>query len=129
MKKNVDKYIPLAIAAIPDSEFLKDNKIASKYHGYISSFGTMVLHAGPLAATLLYSEEGKDKKVVTDTIWKLLESEMKYKENQHENMLSCILDLNKANKKNELNKLRKEMLNAAIAIKLVLRTYEKTDND
>lgn len=124
---SVDKYLADAIIFIKNNEsdfFDEKKQIPKVYKGYVASFGTIIKHSGLLPAVVLFanqSETGeKSKKPVLDAIFYLLKAQSGLVKENHKNMVDLATD-------GEIKKspwARKETLNAAIALKLALRTFK-----
>lgn len=102
-KKNIERLIPDAINVA--REILADNgTIQKEYNSYISSFGASISQAG-LSSTIAFfkktdASSNADRKKVITSIEKLLA-------------------------KGEIEKLpKKDILDAAVALKLAIRTFE-----
>ena len=110
--------VPNAIKVIQHSVILKNGAIESKYNGYISSFGASIIQAG-LNSTIAFFEkasgEGKDRKYILDAIWELIQKE------NLDNGYSKISEF--ANNKNA----KEIIMDAAVAMKLAIRIFEKAD--
>lgn len=131
MKSKIDTLIPFAVKAI-QVNLVKENLVVDKeYVGYISSFATGIRQSGLLATVAMFSNstQGKeakevkeglatkhtlDPKNILNAILHILRQESTIEE---KNLFDYLL----ANQDNAL--LRKQIENAAIAIKLSLRTF------
>ena len=123
----VDKYLEIAIDTIKDTDsgFWNNGntKIVKVYKGYIASFGTIIKQSGLLPAVVLFSKESDrgetSKKPIIKAIYKLLKAESGLVDvNKHRNLLEFAKDKKRA------HQARKEMIYAAIALKLALRTFK-----
>lgn len=135
---NVDRYIPLAFEAIQKVKlenkkdgrtflqgFINDNgKIPKVYKGYISSLGANIIQAGVKTAVYFYeAKEGKgegDKMLITSAIRFMLNESEPKPEKYNEYKLSEKL---KALDAHSLQNLSLQIMDAATALKLALRTY------
>lgn len=121
--QSIDKYLASALEIIEkDGDFLdkKTKTIPKVYKGYIASFGTIIKQSGLLPAAVLFSKESdkgaESKKPITRAIFNLLK--------EHTDMVKNQKDLVSFAKDNQKSpKARKEAINAAIALKLALRTF------
>lgn len=103
-----------------DSFFKENGKVAKEYKGYISSFGTAVLQSGLKVAVALFSDSssgGEQSKLpimngVLDLL--MLSDEDKKKYNT---LMEYVID-------HHHNGIRTKVLDATIALKLALRTFE-----
>jgi len=125
---NIDKLIPLAYTAV-QAHLEKKGQVSRQYHGYIASFGASVIQSGMLAALLFnHNEEGReeqDRKAAMNAIYaviKQLPDYHGYQGHEKDNLLNYYRARGKA-----VQRLDKQILDAATAIKLVLRVFTKTD--
>jgi len=113
MHKRVEKYIPKALEAIVEVGINNENMIDSQYNGYIASFGASIRQAGLLATVLFYQDDNgaeKDRHKIIDAIEFII----------GERLLSSEVPSNTTKKK---------VLDAATALKLAIRTYEKVQKE
>jgi len=96
--------LPIALEEAKTFTSGDTNKVESKYFAYIVSFGVSVLQSGAYATQLFY-DASDNKKKVTEAIKKIC------------NTNSDIKDIDK-----------QKLLDASTALKLAIRSYEKTDN-
>ena len=95
-------------------------EIAKEYKGYISSFGAAVIQSGLLPALYFNHQSegsGKDRKKLMNVIFDVIK--MGYNINFSGNLLEYAKQDNV-----NLKQLEKQILNAATAVKLVIRTYK-----
>lgn len=117
IKKKIEKYIPKAIEAIQKKELgiLRNNKVPKEYNGYISSFGASIRQAGLLATVLFFDSKNagsqEDRSKVLRTIEFILGIE-------NGKLKDKIAD--KSIKKQEIQ-------DAAVALKLAIRTFKFED--
>lgn len=120
--------IPIAIYAIETSELIKNGKIPSEFKSYISSFGAASMQSGLLAALAFYhseTEAGKKRKKVMNVIYKVLEkSNDDYKDTAYDNLF-----LYAKHNKEKLAEIKADIMNAAVAVKLAMRTFEFDKNN
>ncbi len=131
-KKVIDSYIEDAYEIIKNDIAYEDKDnggkltVDSEFKGYISSFGAAVAMGGLKSAIAYFSDQGgstRDKSKLLKAIYKLLYPESTPDE--------CLLTLVCANEANE-NKLKNDILDAAIALKLAMKMFiikKKEDND
>ncbi|MCB0385065.1 MAG: hypothetical protein KDD43_06710 [Bdellovibrionales bacterium] len=122
--RSIDKYLRTAIEHIEnkgDSGFWKGDKIPKVYKGYIASFGTIIKQSGAFPAVVLFSQDSDraeaSKKPITKAIFKLLKENSDIDTTGFEELLR----LARENQSSAI--FRKELLNAAVALKLALRTF------
>ncbi|ABR54022.1 CRISPR-associated protein, Cmr5 family [Methanococcus vannielii SB] len=118
-KKEIEKYIPQALQLIGE-HIASNGKVDNEYSGYISSFGASIIQSGLIPAVAFYSQPGK-------------EGNVKDNRNKLMNVIYCLIH----EKDNCDNKLlndvisgtvsKEEVLDAAIATKLALRTFERVE--
>lgn len=123
-KKEVGEYIPKVIKLI-EEEFKDSNKgLPKELTGYITSFGASIIQSGLIPAIAFYEREesngsdeiSKNRKKLMRIIGKLLYENFK----QDNLLLEKLIDEN--------NKVKKDdIINASVAIKLVIRLYKKLD--
>ncbi|MDR2638533.1 MAG: hypothetical protein LBC09_01700 [Helicobacteraceae bacterium] len=120
-KQAIERLIPKAFDAIKASGLIKSDKLPDTLNGYIAAFGSSCLQAGVCATVLFYSNEesGAKNKDAKTAIPK---------------MIAQIAEGNLGEwKKNptKANADKQKILNAAIALKLAIRSYgkyEESDN-
>ncbi|UZW14965.1 type III-B CRISPR module-associated protein Cmr5 [Clostridium pasteurianum] len=121
-RKQVEKLIPDAIKII-DKKLVKDGVVAREYNGYISSFGASIIQSGLLPTVAFYesstSNSEEDRRKLTESILCLIN-----KSQQEEN--KKLLDYVLKNRESQEN-IKEDIINAAIAIKLSLRTFKLKD--
>ena len=112
-KKRIEKYIPDAMKVLKD-EF-KEGVIPSTYNGYISSFGASIIQSGLLPTLALFEKKDaptkEDKSKLTKLILKILDDTF------DGTLLEYALD-------NNSDRLKQQILDISIAIKLSIRTFE-----
>lgn len=128
MENRVDSFLPQAFKAIEkvkvdDNKFVQRNgKIPKEYKGYISSLGANIVQAGVKAAITFYEAEESGSK--SDR--RLINAAIKYILTEHPNpepdhftdyKLTHILV-------GDIQQKALEILDAATALKLALRTYK-----
>jgi len=103
--------------------FNNQGEIPREYKSYISAFGAASMQSGIMVALAFYHSEGeagKKRKIVMDVVYEVLQEKYpEYKVGNHENLFKYV----KA-KSNEIDKISKQLMNAAIAVKLALRTFK-----
>lgn len=109
MNKRIEDYIPKAITALEEFKIAVNGCVPKEFNGYISSFGASVRQAGLLATILFYdnanSNSQEDRTKVIRALEKITGD-----------------TLNKTTKNTPA--LRAKVEDAAIALKLALRTFK-----
>ena len=122
MKNNVTKLLAFADQAVKDKLVENNGRIAKEYNGYISSFGAAIVQSGLMPALYFNHQKdsgsAKDRKKLMDTIFQTIINGY--------NITTDKSDLLKYAKQDtvDLKQLKQQILGAATAIKLVIRTYE-----
>ena len=130
MQRRVDLYLPKAFEAlrnveIDEKRFINSEGIISKeYKGYISSLGANIIQAGIKAALTFY--EANDSGAKSDR--RLVNAAIKYiitgVTNPSYNDCHLTGLLNGSASEDEIQKKTNEILDAATALKLALRTFK-----
>lgn len=142
-KKRIEELIPIANKALvdqyesvkeQDSKILQKNKVGnfvlkSNYDGKISAFGVSVAISGLRPTIAMYHKDSGDVKTkpILGVIAAIIAEDKEYeaiKEPSLDIFLKHALD-----DKTDLSKLKKHVLDAAIALKQVIRTYEQIKED
>ncbi|BAQ13947.1 putative CRISPR-associated protein [Clostridium botulinum] len=133
-KINIENQIPIAIDLI--NEFIEDQKFFKKqdkefgqvpkeYKGYIANFGASIIQSGLLATVAFYeqndSKSNADRKILTKLILKTIYKNKKIEWKENETLLNYVLV-------NDTKKIEKDVIDAAIAIKLAIRVFNFTEN-
>lgn len=142
-KKRIEELIPIANKALvdqyksvkeqdskTDNAILQENEVGnyvlkSNYDGKISAFGVSVAISGLLPTIAMYHKESGDVKTkpILAVIVAIIAEDKEYEEIKEASLdifLKHALD-----NKTDLSKLKKHVLDAAIALKQVIRTYEQ----
>lgn len=151
MKKVIDRYIPDAIHLIAGKKneqivieqeknrmSIDGKSVSKEFRGYISSFGASLVQAGLLPTLAFYADKeansAQSRWKILIVFYHLLKKEERW-ENQflpasdEQRLLQLALKLQKDGGKEEaLRLLKQDIKNAAIALKLALRTYQLTEN-
>jgi CRISPR-associated protein Cmr5 len=129
-KKKIENLIPIAMEAIECQriELLNDKKeIPKEFKGYISNFGASIIQSGLLATVAFYESKDsgakEDRSQLTRCILYLIDEDEKSKilKGEKRKLLKYILAYQKDNEE-----LKEEIINAAISLKLALRTFAFT---
>ncbi|GAA0182523.1 type III-B CRISPR module-associated protein Cmr5 [Clostridium sediminicola] len=130
-KKRIEILIPKALQAVTD--FIADNdmKVKTEYKGYISSFGASIIQSGLYTAIAFYesttSEVEKERRNLLKAIRCVVDED--YDKSDKELLMNyCMLNDIQFSQDNVSGKskteLKEEIIDAAIAIKLAIRTFE-----
>ena len=117
-RKNIEKYIPIALEVL--EEHYPNKTIPSAYNGYISSFGASIIQSGLLPTLALFENENnqdktkEDRSVLTKNILKVLDS------NYPDDSLLRYVIYHNGNR--EI--LKQDILDISIALKLSIRTFK-----
>lgn len=120
----IERLIPLAIVVIKETGIANEQlKVNAEFKGYFASFGASIIQSGLLPAVIFFeNEEGSaraDRKKVPQAMLYLMEkqenNELVFDE--HKKLSSLILE-------QQFNAiLLRKVTNAAVALKIALRTY------
>lgn len=125
------KLIEIALKCLADSEtnqgIVKQNKIPTKYKGYVASFGGTVVQIGIMPACMAFCVDDNKKKVAA-LMFAIYCDRYNIDDNEG---LDVYL---KGNWNSGWNKafqktFRDRMTRVAVSLKLALRTYEFDDSD
>jgi CRISPR-associated protein Cmr5 len=128
MRYRVDKYLPKAFEAITtvkigNKKFVDNNVISKEYKGYISSLGANIIQAGIQAALTFYEAEESgsksDRRLVNAAI-KYIITDATGQEYSDYKLTELLKELSI----DELQRKAEDILDAATALKLALRTYK-----
>lgn len=133
-KKQIDRYVTAAFKVLNEESTRtisdKDNEknrlvcggVASKkMAGKVAAFGPTVISMGVKPAVTLFSKTGSeaDRVPVVNAVFNTLREAESGLVEKKANLLDCVKDLNGE----ELHRAKREILDASVAVKLVLRTY------
>ncbi len=123
--KRIQKIIPEAIKAC-EKILLKNNAIDKEFNGYISSFGASVISAGLLPSIIFYSQKGDSND--RHKLIECLDYILKKQEIININLLERVKTLYDENVDNsfEIIRLTEKITDAAVALKLAIRTFPKS---
>jgi len=122
MKQRIEKYLPKAIEFISEVEIANsDGVVDSRFNGYFSAFGAAIIQSGMKPALAFYANDKttKDRSNILKAVYKLIVPEAE-QDNPVEakSLLKYYID-------NETNPMLKhKILDATVALKLAVRTYE-----
>lgn len=111
--KNIERLIPKAINLLQN--FPKEKV----YQGYLASFGPTVITSGILQSVAFYSGDDKKKKVI-NLMFNLIKEDLKTNQ-------STLLDTLNENENYKNYAIKNKILEASIACKLAIRTFELKD--
>lgn len=105
MSREVEAYIPKALEAIKSLNIANENgEVAKQFNGYIASFGASMRQAGLLSTVLFYANANSNAEKEREKVVKAIEQIISPATLTYEN--------------------RAKVENAAIALKLAIRTYK-----
>ena len=114
-KKSIEKQIPKAMKVL--NKVFTNGVVPSSYNGYISSFGASVIQSGLLATIALFENQNaktqEKKELLTNLILQVLDDT----KTEKDTLLEYVLN-------NGKNKLKQQILDISIAIKLSIRTFK-----
>ncbi len=117
-KNRVEELIPKAMESV-EKFIIKNNSVASEFKGYISTFGAGIVQNGLLSTLAFYENKSantnEDRSSLLKAIFYLIDK--KSMEEFEESLLKYVLE------KDDRDYIKEEIVNAAIAIKLALRTF------
>jgi len=115
MNKRTEAYLPKAFEAIEKLKIVKDDTIPKPFNGYISSFGASIRQAGLLATVLFYSKKNNE------------DGQIGPEEDRYKIVDAIEMIIGKTILTSESTvrtAIRAEVEDAAIALKLCIRTFE-----
>jgi CRISPR-associated protein Cmr5 len=120
MQKSVTKYFAAADAALSSSGILENGIIKSAYKGAVSAFGASLIMSGLVPTIQFYMAESdkrsSDGKKIVTAIAKTIEPG-----SDAEKLKKKVMEAQ--GKRAELLRLKKQITDAAIALKIMMRTY------
>lgn len=120
----VNQLIPLAYDALEDTKITKDGKMDKAFRSQISSFGAAVTMGSMLSAIAFFSEKGSaevDRTKLMKAILVVLKKSGKANNTNANELYQYIFEAKR--KKISEAKLKEDVINAAIAIKLAMNLY------
>lgn len=133
-KARLDKLIPMAQEIITSVGIAQNNEVPKSFHGYISSFGADMVQTSPLAAAIFFQQNEDDEDnqrtqekryLIPRAILALIRKEKGV--NQSGGKLSKYI-IDKSSDGNLPNSVVYDIIAAAIALKIALRTFKKKEN-
>lgn len=115
--KQINKLLNPAETALRTTAILSpDNKVKDVFKGYVAGFGPAVINSGVIPAIAFYLED-KEKAKVIEAIAKTLDPN-----NTGTKLFKSCLAQESNNA--ALSLLKEKIVNASIALKIMMRTYE-----
>lgn len=122
MKTN-NRYLQKADLAIGLAEIAENNKVPSSYKGAISSFGASLIMSGMIPTIQFYMSDSTNRDSDHSKIIEAIS--MIIYDNPNNNAIHLKNEvLRIATDRVEQKKMRNKIADAAIALKIMLRTYE-----
>lgn len=122
MKTN-NRYLQKADVAICKAKIAENNKVPSSYKGAISSFGASLIMSKLVPTIQFYMSDSTNRDSDHSKIIEAIAMIIYNSPNDNAiNLKNEVLRI--ATDRVELNKLRNKIADAAIALKIMLRTYE-----
>jgi len=130
IKKPNNVYIEAAIDFLDNQTIITKQisgrkVIESKYNSYISSFGGSIIQSG-LLATLKIFEANDEKNKIIEALFYLLNSREKV--SQIEKTKNNYYKTIKIYNNDQANKIRDELIEMAVSLKLAMRCFEQVEN-
>lgn len=127
-----DRIIEQAIKALQDSEIVNDQgQYNSEYKGYIASFGASIIQSGLLPAVIFYEDSSRsssEKAKIINAIVRVLKTQfVLYNDivvNNKDKFSNFIIT-----RRIEKRQIEKDVNEAAVALKLALRTFKEKKDD
>lgn len=119
--KAINKLLNPAKDALILAEIVGEDKVVKDegvYEGYVAGFGAMVINLDLAATVAVYEGDTKRKKVL-EAMKLMLPEEF----HGNESVIDKVFSLESANFKLEKRLLKQKMLNASVALKLMIRTF------
>ena len=141
-KRKIDEYISKAIEVLNNNKKIvkEGGKIDKTFSGQIATFAVAVSTGSLLSAVAFFSDNGgASNEIIADEKLPDIDKENDKNRNNANNKYSRLLDYvkvkykkSKESKKSKeivsYNRVKEDILNAAIAIKLAMNFYELVDN-
>jgi len=131
IKQKIKDLIPITMKAVETE--LKDKEtgtIKSEYNGYISSLGSGLVQAGLLPTLAFFTNKTErtaaKRYLLLNTIAKTLKIKAMDENLEGDELLKHAIEIVDSNQKNNTNEafmLKEKIKNAAVAIKLAIRTF------
>ncbi|MCX6266920.1 MAG: type III-B CRISPR module RAMP protein Cmr4 [Bacteroidetes bacterium] len=123
--KRMEKFLPAAIESVTGCKIADDKgKVDSAFNGYISSLGASIISAGLLPTMIFFSNKGgsqADRPAVITAIEQILKKN--HFLSDHDRLLAKIKLMVEKNDNPGLARLGSLISDAAVALKLAIRTF------
>lgn len=122
--KRLQSLIPTALKAIDDKIKDTNGKVASEMNGYISSFGASLINAGLLPTIIFFSQKGGSSGG-REKLIPAIEQILNTSDNPPINLLDEVKTIYSAQSidQSKINRLTEKITDAALVLKLALRTF------
>ena len=121
--KKLNRLTPLALKSA--KSLVENGRIPREYNGYIASFGASIILSGLLPAVAFYeninAEANQDKTKMTKAILSIIKEDKRISE-EYGTLMNFVLSSGVAN-------IKQEILDAATALKLAIRTFKFTEKE
>lgn len=124
----VNKWLSIANTALSNSNIVEDGKVKEVFKGYVSSLGAMIIQNGlPAALAINMKTDSSDKnrikmvKAITEVLRNSGNAE--YIDLNPQTLLNKSCDFAQ-NNPTQLRNLKVDVIDASIALKLMMRTYQ-----
>jgi len=124
-KKFIDDMIPVAIESIEKNGIAVDGVVPSPYNGYIASFATSVVRAGIRQSVIFFCNEEANTRENRAQMMLVLQ-EVLQQGNKMPSNTSLVDFVNQAGTE-ELHRFKTDIMDAAVACKMALRTFKKAE--
>jgi CRISPR-associated protein Cmr5 len=120
MRNNLEtQQINEAIKAIIGSQIAKNGIVPKQFTGYISSFGASVIQSGLIPAVIFFEDENANSEEPRHLLIRAIEKFLSIEPKLSKKLLEMDDE--------QLFDIEEEIIVAAQAIKLALRTFKKSD--
>lgn len=133
-KRKIDEYIPKAIDALnsvhnnENKKIVENGKINKTFSGQIATFAVAVSTSSLLSAVAFFSDNGSssvERSLLMDVIYEVIEN----RKAENGGLLKYVKDkYEKSKNRLAYNRVKEDILNAAIALKLAMNFYELIDD-
>jgi len=127
--RRIEQLLPIAIEAVVNQKIPKEgNVIANEFKGYIDAFGSMIVQNGLLPAVVFFENSGGDdvkekRKKLLKAVFEVIKTGF-YSGSSFPPNIDNIKDfILSYNKEKPIRKLRQQVVDAGISVKLALRTF------
>lgn len=133
MKKRIEKYFQPAMAAIQEELQKGKSEIPREYQAYAAAFGSSILQMGLLPTLAVHADaesgSAEDKGLLLKVLAKTLATSGSLSKAAHEKLEANKFDLYRTvvfNREALEREFREHLLDAIVAVKLCLRTFNLT---